>query len=460
MNSGQKIDEIRLRYPFESRLTAISERNQRLELAAALTENMDGGIFFRGRLLQPRTAASLLVLLPKIAVTRFYTPPNMVARIIALADPVVTCNNDFLRFESLSACCGAYARVDVSTEALTAEAQIGKGTTNVEFNQGLRDALTALTGDGTLDLSVDTSQVNISVNSKQFVEKKVQLPGRWLRGFAEVAAYQSTLHLVYDLKKVAIVRFLNNLPTSAADKAEYYLVMRSGELAITQQKQVGAVKLESLSRFKALKPIIPLIDGCRIYANQAGTSSWVFTAGPYNFEYVISASASRGFSGEGQLLDSLTDAESNRYLASVQASLNWQSQIDAGVLAKSLDTTADIIVNCLHKLASSGLVGYDSSTAAFFHRSLPFNESKNLSANPRLKGAHKIVDGNHVEITANTQDRVDAQVEGSVVTHFVSLTGQDATCTCVWFAKHRGERGPCKHVLAVRIMLEEKDGVC
>ena len=23
-------------------------------------------------------------------------------------------------------------------------------------------------------------------------------------------------------------------------------------------------------------------------------------------------------------------------------------------------------------------------------------------------------------------------------------------CTCAWYAKHRGERGPCKHVLAVQ----------
>ncbi|MGL4942941.1 MAG: SWIM zinc finger family protein [Thermoguttaceae bacterium] len=30
-------------------------------------------------------------------------------------------------------------------------------------------------------------------------------------------------------------------------------------------------------------------------------------------------------------------------------------------------------------------------------------------------------------------------------------------CTCPWYAKHQGERGPCKHVLAVQLMLEEKN---
>ncbi len=50
--------------------------------------------------------------------TRFYVPPNTLAAILRAADPVVTSTPQGLRFESFSACCGVYARLDVAREAL------------------------------------------------------------------------------------------------------------------------------------------------------------------------------------------------------------------------------------------------------------------------------------------------------------------------------------------------------
>ena len=44
----------------------------------------------------------------------------MLAAILRAADPVVTSNGDRLRFESFSACCGVYARLDVMAAGLDA----------------------------------------------------------------------------------------------------------------------------------------------------------------------------------------------------------------------------------------------------------------------------------------------------------------------------------------------------
>jgi uncharacterized Zn finger protein len=32
------------------------------------------------------------------------------------------------------------------------------------------------------------------------------------------------------------------------------------------------------------------------------------------------------------------------------------------------------------------------------------------------------------------------------------------TCTCPWYGQHRGDRGPCKHVLAVQIVTLDDAG--
>jgi predicted nucleic acid-binding Zn finger protein len=39
----------------------------------------------------------------------------------------------------------------------------------------------------------------------------------------------------------------------------------------------------------------------------------------------------------------------------------------------------------------------------------------------------------------------------------VRLRAEGDRCTCPWFSKHQGQRGPCKHVLAARIFVEGDD---
>ena len=36
--------------------------------------------------------------------------------------------------------------------------------------------------------------------------------------------------------------------------------------------------------------------------------------------------------------------------------------------------------------------------------------------------------------------------------HFV--VREPLSCTCLWWAKHSGSRGPCKHVLATRLLTD------
>ena len=64
--------------------------------------------FFEGRLRRPGRAAELLRSLVEVVQSRFYLPPAMLARILALADPIVTGSGDLLRFEGFSGCCSTY----------------------------------------------------------------------------------------------------------------------------------------------------------------------------------------------------------------------------------------------------------------------------------------------------------------------------------------------------------------
>ena len=117
----------------------------------------------------------------------------------------------------------------------------------------------------------------------------------------------------------------------------------------------------------------------------------------------------------------------------------------------SLDR-ADVTA-ALAALGSRGLVGFDLAEGACFHRELPFDLTQVESLHPRLKDARKLVAGGGIRITRRDEERIDAYVRGTDVEHRVAIVGDAATCTCPWYAKHQGERGPCKHVLAVQILL-------
>ena len=99
--------------------------------------------FFSGFMERPDVIAASLLVVARVARTRYYTPPGMVAAILRAADPVVTSTREGLRFESFSACCGVYARLDVDSSALDAS-HSAVGVTNVDVNPPLRTALASL----------------------------------------------------------------------------------------------------------------------------------------------------------------------------------------------------------------------------------------------------------------------------------------------------------------------------
>ncbi|MEO3406919.1 SWIM zinc finger family protein [Mucilaginibacter sp. CAU 1740] len=111
------------------------------------------------------------------------------------------------------------------------------------------------------------------------------------------------------------------------------------------------------------------------------------------------------------------------------------------------------VENLTGRLSAIGLLGFDLDDNNFFYRRLPFKTSRILTLNPRLKDAEKLLAEGKVQIKSNTGNRVEAEVEGSGVHHMVLLEADQDRCTCMWFSKNQGERGVCKHILAVKKLL-------
>ena len=410
--------------------------------------------FFDGFLEHPIEAAAALLTVAKVARTRFYVPPGMLAAILRAADPVVTSNGDRLRFESLSACCGVYARADLLPGSLAAP-PLDTGTTNVDFNPPMRAALAQLSANDPLHLRVG-EDVQVTTFHGSIIEEKVPLPARWLKGFAEVQAIAATMVPAFEVSAMEARRFVQSLPTAQAPRGSTMYAAPAGRgIRLTGRQGPQAVPLAAPDRLRALEPLLRYATALRAYAPSgsagAQASAWELDLADARFTLTVSPEASRGFSGEGGLLRDLVDEASGDDADLVAALLAFEPRIDVERLSREGALPPDRILRALNRLASAGRVGYDLADAAYFHRELPYDPAVLEELHPRLRDARTLAEAGAVQ-----RDPVDENlflVESGGSTYVVRRSPTGESCTCPWYAKYRGDRGPCKHVLAVTLSM-------
>lgn len=439
--------------------SSFDTQSHELRLSTSCSETEGCTHFFEGTLAYPQRTAKMLLGLMSIVHARFHVPAAMLGRIIALADPIVTCSDDRLRFEGFSGCCGVYARIDLHPESLTGT-RFGRGTTNVDFNQPMLSALAMVRDTDTVSLYVGHDELSLEANTELIIEKKVKLPFRWLKGLVEVQACQQRMEERIEISGPEAVRFLRSLPRMKTNRRETWVVPSGRGLRMSQVKPRGrGVRVGGLERLRVLERLAPQANTMRIYADAVtGATGWELVFEDCRFHIVISPEVWRGFSGEGQSLESVADTAWEQALPKVQANLSWHPVIDIDNLAQRSGISIALARQSLALLGTRGLVGYDLGEHAYFHRELPFNLSEIDMIQPRLRSARKLYDEGKVHMIERGPDFTEAVVSSGDVKHRVRLADTNATCTCPWYAKHQDERGPCKHILAVRMTIEEHNG--
>ena len=413
--------------------------------------------FFNGRLQNPKRTADILLTLSAISRTRFFSPGAIRERLLAAADPVVTCDGGQLRFEVFSVCCGVYARFDLAGNALDG-AWLSKGTTNVDFNPPMRAALLALNNSEQVGLKIGSDSVELIKDSETVVERKVKLPVRWLRSFVEVQSYQALVKPSIEIAPNELQKLLISLPQQNIMQAGVvtYITPISKGYRLSQRPSSESVAVGAISRLKALEPILRHVSNIKTYTSEANVSAFELTLDEGKFFLVLSPNAARGFSGEGQALSDLAERVSDAVVAKVRATLAWQTSLNQELLSENLNLSAADIQNALQILGTRGLVGFDISNNAYFHRELPFDLSVVEDLHPRLNKARKLVEQGAVKIAGNSSENsITANVRGESSEYLVQIKEHSFRCTCDWHVKHEGQRGPCSHVLAVELKAQE-----
>ncbi|MBN1909143.1 MAG: SWIM zinc finger family protein [Pirellulales bacterium] len=437
---------------YSYRFASVVERD-RVRLAASVTapeKTAADGTFFNGRLAHPRETAALLLALSHIVRTHFFDarPPQM--------DPIVTTSRTLMRWEGFSGCCGAYARLDLDDAALRTDVR-GFGTTNVDFNPKMLSHLGGIGRQDDVGLSVSTDAVEVRSGSRKVKEKKVTLPRRWLKGLCEVQVYQSRLTLRHRFSPGAIVSLLQS--ASRATGGVQYLAVAGGKPRLTLRPSAGTVAIGGASRLSALRPLLPLAREVSLYEDEeSGVHAWLAELPWARFWLVLSPTLQRGFSGEGQVLGSLArgrwedDFDAVQDLLAGPPGASPAETIDPAEIAARLGIPSSDARDALDALATSGLAGFDAHRGYYFQRPLPFELARLEKDQPRLRSAKKLFEAGQTRVVRREGDATfDVEVTSGDVTYFVRLRPEGDRCSCPWFSRHQGQRGPCKHVLAARM---------
>jgi hypothetical protein len=213
--------------------------------------------------------------------------------------------------------------------------------------------------------------------------------------------------------------------------------------------------VRGIERLRLLERVAAGARRLHVAADEAtGATHWRLETATASLTLLLSPDLDRGFSGEGQALEDLA-GDWEAALPRVRAALRWQARLDPEALGVEHGLPATQVRGALAALGSRGLVGYDAGAGAFFHRELPFDLDRVDELHPRLRDARKIVAEGGVRVEGRDGERIRGWVQGTGVEHHVRLEPDDDRCTCEWWAKHQGERGPCKHVLALRMATGE-----
>ena len=340
--------------------------------------------FFWGSLTDPYVTAKCWTTIAKVVRSSFGPIPP------SLRDPIVSAGAERMRFEGFSSCNGVYVRLDMKPEAIDGEF-IASGTTNVDFNDPMLNALNAIQKNEKVTLAVGQQDVQVITSKAKVTEKKVTLPMRWIKGLTSVQLYLADMDLKFELNKIQTIQLFQSLPKGNV-KGDFFITKRAGKFMFSTLATADSVRIGGAQRLRLLEGILAIVDKIYIYeSSDKQTCSIVCEFGKMQLLMAFSPDSYRGFSGEGNVLETMTENLPIEWVYGLNSSLKSNETFDPTMLSIENDIDFGTMDNLTSNLSSMGLLGYDLSEKAHFYRRLPFKTERILSLNPRLKNAKKLL---------------------------------------------------------------------
>jgi hypothetical protein len=424
----------------------------------------------------------------------------------ALLDPVVTVHPDRMLLEAFSHDQSAYGLVSLDRGLFEPEGEVRCGTTNIDFTAWLWTALGEMRSSRQTRLRIDAAGLEVQTRGAggRF-ERRADMPEEWLRGLLQLQAAMTlpgTRVLARPVDLLAAIRFLRYTKAKFSPRALRYEFEPGREVRIVLEPWEQAFPLKGSQhhyeerrvirtwgrrRLRVLEPLLPYADAVEVYLKgRALPSFYAVTLSGITFLLGLSGWTENRWTegggpdlpGDGACADDLGE----RALGVLRDRL----VIRADDLAVALGVGREGAARALSRLCRRGQVLYDLRRREYRHRELfvgPVDETRLFPLDPRRERARELVESGAVRVTscgiketrkARTLPTPDGPVRREVVYRDWQVAGasgdqpaveaviQDSgriifgTCGCRFFRENYLNRGPCEHLIALRLASESQ----
>jgi hypothetical protein len=401
-------------------------------------------------------------------------------------DPVITVHPDEVFFECFSVDESSYGRLSASYEVFKNVNEFACGTTNVDYSAALYEEFQKIRSYKTTKLEVDPSGFEVqTTNEETYKEVKIDLPESWVRGFLQVSSAMSLPAVQFDLHPMDVYNLcfvLRRHKEKQGPRSMRYHLQPGQPIRVTFDpwgievvcgrspytgNQPQEIRVWGRRRLHILERLIPIAQKFTVHLLGTGMPSfYVADLGDMSFTLGLSGWTANDWSQSGNfdLMAPRADVDSwtqQRIFDALRE--NWQETPDS--LAQRLNLSRTAVLGALSAYTQAGRAIYDLNKQVYRVRELsrePLPVERLRFANPREESASHFLTQNLVQVTSVTSDAAGTLVlQGSVrdreKTFHPALTVDaderiiQAECTCNWHKQNKLYKGPCEHILGLRM---------
>ena len=400
-------------------------------------------------------------------------------------DPVITVHPDEVFFECFSQDESTYGRLSTSYEVYRNIGEFACGTTNIDYSQSLFDEFQKVRSYKQTKLEIDPSGFEVQTTREDaYKEVKIDLPDSWVRGFLQVSSAMSLPATTFELHPMDVHNLCFVLRRKREMKGPRGMryILKPGEpvrvifepwnsevvcgRSICTASEETEVRVWGRRRIHVLERLIPIARSFTVHLLGTGLPSfYVADLGDMSFTLGLSGWTANDWSTAGNFdlmapRAEVDEVTTRRVFDGLKQ--NWLE--DPTKLAQRLGLDRATVLGALSALTQAGRAIYDLHKKVYRARELtrePLPMGQLRFNNPREETATRFVEKGDVqcrveerpegviELSGTVKDGRNAYEPTALIDADERMVG--AHCTCNFYQQNKLYKGPCEHILALRM---------
>lgn len=404
-------------------------------------------------------------------------------------DPVITVHPDEVFFECFSQDESTYGKLEANYNVFKEINEFECGTTNIDYSSDLYNEFQKIREYKDTDFKIDPSGFTVkTTNEEEFKEVKIDLPDSWVRGFLQVSSAMTLPTTSFELHPMDVYNIcllLRRFKEKVGPRSIKFILKPNEPVtllfepfnkeivcarSIYKGNEAQTIRIWGRRRLLILERLIPIAQKFTVHLVGSGLPSfYVADLGDMTYTLGLSGWSANDWSRVGNFDLMAPRAEVDGFTAQNiynELRKNWFEKPES--LAKRLNTDTKTIFGALGTFTQAGKTIYDLNQGVYRIRelsreALPIHKLR--FDNPREEQATNLVKDKKVFI--NTEKTAQGlSITGNVRTpHRTFATSvlidnderiAQAKCDCDFYIKNKLYKGPCEHIIALRIEQREK----